>query len=287
MARKLKRVIEKADWESLDHESDKDLYEEKDGKYHFAAIELTDSQAEVARLRTESASLRVKNRDLSTKMETFKDLDADAVKQALVENESLKAEIAASGTKDKDKFETAVAARVKTETAPLQRKIDELSGTNTNLVKENEGHKAAGERRTKHDAMREACIKMKVAESAYAGKWPDALRWAEENAIIGTDGKITDKETGLPLDQALKNMQQDGQQQHWWGTSSGGGSHGSNGSGPPVTNPWHESSWNSTKQGEIYNKDPKKAEALARAAGVSVDAPFHPKLGPPKSNLYG
>lgn len=286
MARKLKRLIEKTEWEALDHESDKDLYEEKDGKYHFSAIQLTDAEGEVARLRTENGSLRVKNREMTGKLDAFKDLDADAVKQALVENESLKAELAASDGKNKDKFEAAVSARVKTETAPLQRKIDELGITATNLVKENAEHKAAGERRTKHDAMREACVALKVAESAYAGKWPDALRWAEENAVIGTDGKITDKETGLPLKDALKHMQSEGQQAHWWGTSSGGGANGSGNGGPPVVNPWTEAHWNSTRQTEIFNKDPKRAEALARAAGVAVDAPFHPKLGVPKTNLY-
>ena len=283
MVLKLKRVIDKLeDVDAAFH----DLYEEKDGKFHFAAVPLTENEQALTQARQDAAKFRTENVSLKASLQAFKDLDPNTVKQALVENESLKAELEALGSKDKQKFEEAVAARVKTERAPLERELQTLKSTNDTLVKENGEHKANGEKRAKHDAMREACVALKVAEPAYAGKWPDALKWAEENAVIGADGKVTDKETGLPLKDALKHMLEEGLQAHWWGTSSGGGGRGTQKDAPGVVNPWAKNSWNATQQGIIAAKDPSRAEALAKAAGVPVDAPFHPELGMPKHNLF-
>lgn len=283
MVLKLKRIVDKLEDVDAAHQ---DLYEEKDGKFHFAAIPLTDNEQALTQARTDAAKHRTENVSLKASLAAFKDLDPEKVKQALVENDSLKAELEALGSKDKAKFDEAVAARVKTERAPLERELLTLKSTNDTLVKENGDHKANGEKRQKHDAMREACVALKVAEPAYAGKWPDALKWAEENAVIGADGKITDKETGLPLKDCLKHMQEEGLQSHWWGTSSGGGGKGSSPDVKGTANPWAKNTWNITQQGIILAKDQARGEALAKAAGVPVDAPFHPEIGIPRHNLF-
>lgn len=286
MGRKFKRVIEKDAFDALPAH-DVELYDEKDGKYHFNAVTLTADEATLASLRDESAKHRTKNIALTAQLEAFKGLDATAVPAQLLELEALRAEKEAGGDKDGKKFDAAVAARVKVETAPLTAKLTELTKTNETLAKENGDHKASGEKRQKHDAVREALVSLGADKDVYAGKFPSGLRWAEENAVIGDDGKITDKETGLPLKDALKHYKDEGQFPSWWGTSEGGDARGSNGNkNGPTINPWMPDTWNASKQGSIIAADPNRAAALARAAGVDVDAVVHPKGGVPKYNQF-
>lgn len=291
MGRKFKRVIEKTDHEALP-EHDKELYDEKDGKFHFNAVALTENEQALATARNDAAKYRTTNVALTTQLEAFKGLDATKVASELTELEALRAEKEAGGDgKDAKKFDAAVEARVKVVTAPLQSKINELSKTTETLTKENGEHKSNGEKRTKHDAMREACVALGCDKDVYAGKFPSALKWAEENAIISADaaGKpiVIDKDSGLPLKDALKHYQDEGQFSTWWGSSGGGGAGGTNpANGGSVVNPWTQENWNATKQNMILNQDPKRGEALAKAAGVPVDAPFHPKAGMPVFNAF-
>ncbi len=286
MGRKFKRVIEKDAFDALP-EHDKELYDEKEGKYHFNAVALTENEQALATARNDAAKYRTQNVALTAQLESFKGLDATKVAAELTELEALRAEKESGDGKNNAKFEAAVEARVKVVTAPLQAQLNDAKKVNETLTKENGEHKASGEKRTKHDAMREACVALNCDKDVYAGKFPTALKWAEENAVISTDssGKtiIVDKETGLPLKDALKHYQDEGQFTSWWGGSGGGGAGGSNPTnGGPIVNPWTAENWNVSKQGVILASDAKRGEALAKAAGVAVDAPFHPKLGMPQ-----
>lgn len=280
MGRKFKRVIEKEAFDALP-EHDKELYDDKEGKYHFNALQLSDNEKALETARNDAAKYRTQNVALTAQLEAFKGLDATKVAGELEELAALRAEKEAGDGKNDKKFEAAVEARVKVATAPLRTELEGLKRTNSELAKANEGFIADGEKRQKHDAMREACVALGCDKDVYAGKFPAALVWAQENAVIQKDssGKvvIVDKETGLPLKDALKHYQEEGQFSSWWGSSGGGGAGGSGPNSNPVVNPWTLENWNATKQGQIYNQDPKRAQALAKAAGVEVDAPFHPK----------
>lgn len=281
---KLKRICDVLDGIP---EAFKPLYEEKNGKFHLVNIDDHDDFAKVKDLRTEAASARVKNNELRGRLEAFKDLEPDAVRQALLELDSTKAELAAGGSKDKAKFDEAVAARLKTELAPLQNKFDLLTKEKTTLAEAVVKFEGENKLRLVDDAMRGACKEMKVAASAVDGKWPDALHWARANAVIGEDGKITDKTTGLALKDALRAMQDAGEQPHWFGTSAGGGALGSGDLTVKTNaNPWDAGSWNVSKQMLIESSDPQRAAALAHAGGVELGAPFHPKNGLKVPSLY-
>jgi hypothetical protein len=287
---KFKRIIEKDAFDALPSHY-QELYEEKDGKFTFTALALTENEQALATARTDAGKYRTANVALTAQLEAFKGLDAAKVSSELAELEALRAEKEAGGTKDGAKFEAAVEARVKVVTAPLQSKITELTKTSETLARENGEHKSNGEKRTKHDAMREACVALNCDKDVYAGKFPTALKWAEENAMVTVDssGKttITDKETGLPLKEALKHYQDEGMFTSWWGSSSGGGAGGTNPGQTPVGgNPWTKENWNVTNQNKIFAADANKAGMLAKAAGVAVDAPFHPALGMPTFNPF-
>ncbi len=280
----LKRVVD-----SLDGIGDayKELYTPKGDKFVLSGIENHEDYEVVKTLRTENAGWRVKHRDATALLSNFKDLDPEAVKTALTENEALKAEVATLSTKDKKVFDDAVAARLKTVTAPLEHKITELTTKAQQLELENTKYGQSIKTRSIHDEMLSACIALNVEKTAYTGKWPDALRWAEANAEIGEDGKITTKDSGLDLKTALKTMQENGEQLHWFGTSSGGGARGGSDGSNQGVNPWGAGSrWNATAQGKIEAADPARARALAAAAGVDVHAAYHPKDGPPKFNQF-
>lgn len=274
----LKRIVD-----SLDGIEDayKLLYTPKGDKFHLTLIENHEDYSQVKTLREENAGWRVKHRDATSLLANFKDLDPTAVKAALTENEALKAEVLLLGSKDKKVFDDAVALRLKTLEAPLTHKITELTTQNTKLLEENQGFTRSIKTRSIQDEMLSACVALNVEKSAYTGKWPDALRWAEANAEIGEDGKITTKDSGLDLKTALKTMQENGEQLHWFGTSSGGGAKGGSDGGGAGVNPWGKNTWNVSAQGKIQNVDPARAKALASVAGVDVNAPYHPANGAP------
>jgi hypothetical protein len=281
---KLKRVVD-----SLDGIDEKyhELYEKgSDGKFALNGIENADDYKIVKTVRDEAAGHRVKVRELTNQLEAFAGLKPDEVRASLAELDSVKAELEASGSSSKEKINAAVEARLKTHSAPLEAKIVELSKVNETLAKENGEHKRAGEIRKIDDEMRSACIENKVSESAYTGKYADALRWAREFAVIGADGKITDKETGLPLSGALRQMLDNGEQTHWWGTSKGGGAHGSGDGNAGGVNPYAAESWNISAQGKIEAADMKRAEALAKSAGATLGLPYHPKNGMPRMDRF-
>jgi hypothetical protein len=264
-----------------------DLYTvQKDGKFKLTAIEMPDDYDIVKTVRTENAATRVTNQTLKAQLAAFGDLKPDEVRTALTDLEATKLELEALGTKDKGKIDAAVEARLKVATAPLQEQIRTLSTERDTLKVANENFAKEGTTRTIHEAMREACVALKCAPTTYTGEDPDALVWAERNAQI-VDGKVIDKKSGLPLQQALRSMFDDGLKTHWLGESVGGDSKGNTSKGGPTgVNPWSAKGWNIGKQGEIQAKDPKRAEALARQAGVGVDDPFHPDNGLPEVNVF-
>lgn len=284
MAVKLKRKVEVAAIDTID-EKYRELYEERAGALILTGIDDHDAPDILRTVRGEAAGLRIKNTQLTAQLEVFSGLEPEAVRQALVENVALKAETAAHTTKDKKLFDDAVASRVKVELAQVQSKLDSTVKERDTLLTENAGFKKGVTTRKIHDEMLAACVKQGVQKTAYTGKYPDALTWAEQVAVITEDGKIVEKETGLPLADALRAMQDAGERSHWFGTSSGGSATGGTG-GVGKANPWTADNWNAMEQSLIQEKDPARAEAMAKVAGVPVDAPFHPKNGMPSFSQY-
>lgn len=269
-----------------------DLYEKKandkgEEEFHLTMVEGVVEQDDIIKsLRTENASARVKNRELTDSLTSFADLKPEEVKAALLELNAVKEELAASGSKGAEAIKKAVDARLAQVTGPLEAKIKELTTLSTTLKTENEGHVKTNQTRTIHSAMVAACTKLGCAPSSFTpgedGDEPDALSWASRNAVMGADGKVTTKKDGLPLEQALRIIQDGGTRGHWWGTSAGGGASGGGGGPQSQSNPWSAESWNITEQGKVQNRDSKLAESMAKLGGVPLGAPFHPKNGPPK-----
>src|SRR6187399_2024265 len=100
---KLKRLIEKDAYDGLDPLYQA-LYEEKDGKFHFVGVPLSDNEKALTTARDEAARFRTENVTLRGQMEAFKGLDASKVATELAELEALRAEKEAGDGKNNAKF---------------------------------------------------------------------------------------------------------------------------------------------------------------------------------------
>lgn len=280
-------------------EAHRDLYTLKKVKENGVDVEihvLTDIEnhddVEINRtLRSEAAANRTKYAAIDAKLASLPEgFDAEKAAQLIADNEALKAEKEAAGGKDQKAIDKAVEARLNAATAPLQLKVKQYETEVGTLKTENEKFKTSAVERTIDDAAMSAFTKVGVQQHVYTrgklGDDPDGLSWARRVAHV-VDGKVVHKTSGLPLDDVLVQMRDDGDRAHWFGGSSGTGSgNGGLGNERGPSNPWAAESWNPTAQCEIQNKDLPRAKQLASNAGVDVDAPFHPKNGPPKSTFY-
>lgn len=255
---KLKLIVD-----SLDEVDEKyrDLYTEKDGKYHLTEVEGIRSQTDVNNLTGSLTKERNDHKETKAKLAKFGDADPDTLASDLAELETLRT----SGGKADEKV---IEARVNAAKAPLERRVRELEGTNAELTTENTTLKTTEKTRRIHDVARAAAVKLQLVDTAV----DDALMYAERHLDIDDAGNVVTKDisgitAGLTAEDWLSDMSK--KRPHWLPPSSGGGAGGGNGT--PVTgNPWSHAHWNMGEQGRIVRENPQRAEALAKAAGTVV-----------------
>ena len=241
-------------------------YVERDGKFHIQ-VEGMKTQADIDRIQGSLTAARTEASGFKAKLALLGDRKVEDVVTMLDHIPELEA--AAAGKLDEDKLKEMAEARARAIVAPIERerdglktKVGELEGTvQTYVTKE--------KTRTIHDQIKDAAAK--------AGVVPEAI----EDAIIlgervfeleeGT-GKAVVKEgasghtRGLEVKDWLSDLQT--RKPHWFGTSSGGGAGGNRGGGGGAEpNPFTHEHWNMTKQGQLMQSDPSRADRLAKAAG--------------------
>lgn len=118
-----------------------------------------------------------------------------------------------------------------------------------------------------HSELREAAKLEGVSESAV-----NDVLLHDRHFTVGDDSIVRHSDGLAPRDW-VRSMRSN--RPHWWERSEGGGSKGSKQSSAFPKNPWLAEHWNLTAQGQIEREDPKKAEAMAKAAGVALYA-AHP-----------
>lgn len=247
----------------------RNLYTEKDGKFVFTAIKLP-SGGDTAGLRSALQKERTEKAKLKADLAKFKDIDPDTIGDQLAELEELRVQVETNGKPDDTQVAKLVDAQVARKTASITRERDALKSERDELKAANE--QLTGSIRTGKvtEAMRAAAAELKVAPEAQ----DDILMYAERLFDIDEDGKVTTKDNvgvtpGLDPKAWLKDRQAD--KPHWWPRSAGGGARGSD-KGPQGDNPFSAKSWNVSAQAALVKSDPKKAEAMATAAGVKIGA---------------
>lgn len=257
-------------------EAHKELYTETDGKWVLTGVTGMKTQADVDRLTKSLEKERGETRRLKGKMDTWGDLDQEKVLADLDELKEARVRLdAGEGKIDEEKIETIVTARVATQVAPIQRKLDAAEKTVGEQGEAIIGFEQANTVRTVTDAVRSAGSAAKVIDTAM----PDVLMLGERVFEIIEDGSVVTRDKmgvtpGIAPDIWLGEMQD--KRPHWWPNSKGGGAGGSDGGAGFADNPFSREHWNLTKQGQAVTGDRPKAERMAKAAGTTVGGGLPP-----------
>lgn len=249
-------------------EAHRPLYKEVEGKAVFSGVKGVKHQRDVDNL---SEALRKERNDHATvrnSLKVWEGLDFADVKAKISEYDDLKA--IADGKIDNTKLDQLVAPKLAQATAPLQRKVDELT---TGLsAKDQEIAKLQQQivSRDRNDLVKSVAAEMKVLPTAIADVELFASMVFEQDAsgAFVTKAGLPGITPGQDMKAFLKDMQNT--RPHWWPQSQGGGAGGGSGS-RGGNNPFSHAHWNVGEQGKILRDQGRAAaEALAKEAGTTV-----------------
>lgn len=251
-------------------ENYRDLYSERDGKFHLTGVKGMKTQGDIDRLQTALTKERNDHKATRDKLATFGDMDPEQVQAQLDRIPEL--EVAAAGKIDDAKMEELVEARIRTKLAPVERERDKAIKERDEAKAEAETAKGEIRSRDVRSKLTDAALKAKVVDTALE----DILLIGERVFELSDDGAITVRDgmgatPGIDPATWLTEMQE--KRPHWWPPSEGGGSRGGSGGGMASDNPWRAEQWNMTKQGQIYRESPERAEQLAKQAGTTIGGP--------------
>ncbi len=252
----------------------RELYTEKNGKFEFTGVErhsFSNVKTLEDTLATERRQHKTINKELQDKLKKWEELgEVDEVVAKIDSIPELEAK--ATNKIDEKKIEELVEIRVKREKATIERDLTKVKTESAEKDKKIQEFVAKDTRRAIKDAVFEAATKLKVIPSAIE----DIIINAERVFTVAEDGKVFTKEASgvtpsVAPDVWLSEMQE--RRPHWWPASSGSGASGGGGGNGFPGNPWSKKDWSITKQGQVIEKQgQEKAEQMARAAGVTVDA---------------
>lgn len=245
------------------------LYREKDGKWVLIGAGEIKSVEDVNRLQESLRKEREDHKDTKKKLSRFGDMDADDVLEKLDRIEELEA--AAGGKIDEEKINQMVETRLKSKTAPLERKIGQLESDLKEKDTSLADYQQKDRRRTIHDHIRKAASGAKIRDTAVE----DALLIGEHVFDIDESGNVVTKDNvgvtpGINAEVWFTEVKQT--RPHWWPESKGAGARGGDG-GAGGTNPFSADNWNLTEQGRLIKEDRSKAEQMAKSAGTSIGGP--------------
>jgi len=264
----LKAIIDSLD--SVPEEL-REHYVERNGKYELSAEGMR-TEADVARVQESLRKEREDHRKVKERLSLLGDLNVEDVHTQLSRIPEL--EIAAKGALDEAGIEKIVQVRLKSATAPLERK---LSQAEEELKKHRD---AIGnyEKKDKVRTIKDAISSLTIGSSAKIKVIPEAvddiMMYAENALELGEDGQIRTRDgigiiPGLGADVWLTDMLQ--KKPHWCGPTEGGGASGSGrNTGMGGKNPFSHEHWNMTEQGKLLKEDRPRAEQMARAAGTTI-----------------
>jgi hypothetical protein len=232
-------------------------YEEKDGRFVL--------KAEGAVAKANADELRQNNIRLANELRTFQErfdgIDPDEVRSMLEEKQKREED----KIKDKEKFEAALKTRL----GPVQTQLEKertrskaLEAQLSDLLIMQSAANAGRQKKIRPEAVEDLTERVKKVFRIQEGKV--VATDAAGNAIMNASGEplsvvefVDDLATKAP---------------HLFEASSGTGARGSgmtgNVTGFDGTNPFKKESWNMTRQGEIYKKNPALAARLKAEAGI-------------------
>lgn len=249
-------------------ENYRDLFTETSDGVRLTGVEGMKTEEDVSKVQEALRKEREDHKASKAKLSKLGDLDPDDVLAKLDRFDELEA--AAKGKVDDDKIEEIVERRLKTKTAPLERRINELTTERDELS--GRVGELGGEltKRDRSGSVRQVAQEMNILSTAI----PDLELAAEFMLERTEDGQFVVKDgapgltPGLDVKGFLQEMQR--ARPHWWPQSEGGGAKGGGPGTNPSDNPFSAKNWNLTKQGQVYRQDPQEAQRLAKLAGTTI-----------------
>lgn len=265
----------KAIVDSLDNvpEELKQYYTEKNGKFELTGEGIV-TAADVARVQEGLRKERNDHKELREKITAnLGDVKIEDVRGLLDKIPEL--ELAAKGNLDTAKVDEIVQSRIKSVTAPLERKLTQTEKD----LSEARDKIGAHENEKKTQKIKDRIVELTTGSNAKFKVVPEAIGdiMLHANGILEIDdqGEIRTKDgvgvtPGLGPDAWLSDTL--ASKPHWCLPSEGIGAGGSGGNrgGNAGPNPFSFEHWNLTEQGKIYISDKSKAEQLAKLAGTTI-----------------
>jgi len=245
------------------------LYTITDGKATLTGVNGMKTQADIDRIQEGLRKEREDHAKTKADLKPFKGMDAAEIQEKLDRIDELEA--TNGGKLDEEAINKIVEGRLKQQTAPLQRKIDELTETNTTLAADNDKLTGTISTGSRNEAVRKIAAEMKVHGTAIADVELVAANYLEKDETTGKWIVKADAEgvtPGADVNQFMKEMQK--LRPHWWPKSTGGGAGGGLDGVNGGKNPFSGDSWNVTEQGQLIRTDRELATQLATAAGTSI-----------------
>jgi hypothetical protein len=245
--------------------------ETKKTQWEMTEVEGVKTQADVDRVTQALGHEKANHKKTKDALDKWNDMDPEQALKDLEELDELRVRVEAGEGKelDEEKMGKIVEARVKTETAPMQRKLEESEAENETLRGDNTTLRQEKTNRIISDAVRKAATADKIVSTAL----DDVLMYGEQVFEITEDNRVVTKDNvgfvpGLTPEIWLSDMKD--KRPHWWPVSQGGGANGSGQGSGFADNPFTHDNWNLTEQGKIQRADPEKAARMAKTAGTSV-----------------
>jgi len=254
-------------------EAFRELYSERDGKFHLTGISGMKSQADIDRLSNALNMEKSDHAKVKEKLRLFDGLDADEVRKELLRIPEL--EVMAKGNKEEfeTKLEELTEARVKSRLAPVELELKRTKESLEATGEELSGLQSEKRRRTVTDEINKHATESKVQSTALA----DVMLLGEQVFDVTEDGQVITKENqygitpGIGADVFIQELKE--KRPHYWPVSNGGGAKGSGAGGNMGNNPWSGDNWSVTEQGKVIAaQGMDKAKQMASSAGVDVFA---------------
>jgi hypothetical protein len=260
------------------------LYSERSGQFEFTGVAGIKTQADVDRVlegarkeRNDHTQTKAERDALKSSLGTWAVLKPEEITAKIDGYDALALAAQSAGAVNADEISKRVQAELTRHTAPLERKITELTTNLSGATEKITGYEVKDRQRAIHDAVRKARIAAKVIDSAEE----DALLLAERMFDVDEDGRVTTKDgvgvtPGIEPDVWFSEMQS--KRPHWWPESVGGGARGGKNGGGFSTNPWSPKAWNVTAQmAFVREHGEEKAGQMAAQVGSSLGAVHPPK----------
>jgi hypothetical protein len=253
-------------------EAVKALYTEKDGKMTLTGVRGMKTVQDVTNVQEALRKEREDHASVKNVLKGWGSLNPEEVLPKLDRFAELEA--AAADKLDDAAINKLVEGRIGQRTAPLERKITELSeqrdATNLELL----GLKGGIQTRDMNDAVRSMATEMKVLPSAIADVEIIVSSYLERDVNTGqfiVKANVAGATPGSDIRGLLKDMRNS--RPHWWAPSAGGGAGGGGFNGDGGENPWSSRGWSLTAQGAfVKTHGVAKAEEAAKSANSKIGA---------------